>query len=146
MQTPPTVTFRGVRFPAVLEADVRRRLAQLERFYPSIVSARVRIDQSGRHREGNRYRVLVELGIPGADVVISHEASVRPGLVASGEHRTRKQHEPEPDHRLAKVAIRDAFEAARRRLQDTARRQRGATKARTTSRTGLPAARATKVR
>ena len=75
MQTPPTVTFRGVRYPEQLETDVRTRLARLERYHPSIVSARVRIDQSGRHREGNRYRVPIELGIPGADVIVAHDAS-----------------------------------------------------------------------
>ena len=129
MQTPPTVTFHGVRYPEVLETDVRTRLARLERYYPSIVSARVRIDQSGRHRGGgNRYRVLVELGVPGADVVVSHDASFKSHLLARGERRIRKRDEPKPDHRLAKVAIREAFEAARRRLQDTARRQRDASK------------------
>ena len=118
MQTPPTVTFRGVRYPEVLETDVRTRLARLERYYPSIVSARVRIDLSGRHRDGNRYRVLVELGVPGADVIVAHDASVRPGLIASGRHRIRKRDEPDSNHRHASVAIREAFEAARRRLQD----------------------------
>ena len=124
MQTPPTVTFRGVRYPAALETDVRTRLARLERYYPSIVSARVRIDLSGRHRDGNRYRVLVELGVPGADVIVAHDARVRPALVTSGSRRIRKQDEPNSDRRHARIAIREAFEAARRRLQDYARKRR----------------------
>ena len=124
MQTPPTVTFRGVRYPAALETDVRARLARLERYYPSIVSARVRIDLSGRHRDGNRYRVLVELGVPGADVIVAHDARVRPALVTSGSRRIRKQDEPNSDHRHARIAIREAFDAARRRLQDYARKRR----------------------
>lgn len=124
MQTPPTVTFRGVRYPELLDTDVRTRLARLERYYPSIVSARVRIDQSGRHREGNRYRVLIELGVPGADVIVAHDASVKPSLLARGRRRMLKQDEPDSHHRRATVAIREAFEAARRRLQDHARRKR----------------------
>src|ERR671922_189360 len=109
MQTPPTVTFRGVRYPAVLETDVRTRLARLERYYPSIVSARVRIDLSGRHRDGNRYRVLVELGVPGGDVIVAHDASIRPKLLAKGKPRMQKQDEPNSNHRHARVAIREAF-------------------------------------
>jgi hypothetical protein len=125
MQTPPTVTFRGVQYPAVLERDIRTRLARLERFYPSIVTARVRVDLSGRHKEGNRFRVLVEIGVPGAEVIVAHDASIRPALLASGKRRVRKQDESDASHRHAKVAIREAFDAARRRLQDHARRQRG---------------------
>jgi hypothetical protein len=124
MQTPPTVTFRGVRYPAILENDVRTRLARLERFYPAIVSARVRVDLSGRHKEGNRFRVLVELGVPGADVIVAHNASIRPALLASGRRRIRKQDEAGYPHRHARVAIREAFEAARRRLQEHARKRR----------------------
>jgi ribosome-associated translation inhibitor RaiA len=124
MQTSPTVTFRGVSVPAALESDVRARLARLGRFYPSIVSARVRIDRTGRHRDGNRFRVLVEIGVPGADVIVAHDASFRPALLANGRRRVRKSDEPDSDHRHAKVAIREAFEAARRRLQDHARKQR----------------------
>ena len=124
MQTPPNVTFRGVRYPELLEKDVRRRLARLERYHPSIVSARVRIDQSGRHREGNRYRVLIELGVPGADVIVAHDASVKPSLLARGRRRTLKQDEPDSHHRRATVAIREAFDAARRRLLEQARRRR----------------------
>ena len=124
MQTPPTVTFRGVRYPALLEKDVKTRLARLERYYPAIVSARVRVDLSGRHREGNRFRVLVELGVPGADVIVAHDASLRPALKARGQRRIRKQDESDSSHRHAKVAIREAFEAARRRLQEHARKRR----------------------
>lgn len=125
MQTPPTVTFRGVRYPAVLERDVRTRLARLERFHPSIVSARVRVDLSGRHKGGNRYRVLVELGVPGGDLIVAHDASIRPALLASGRRRVRKQDESDSSHRHARVAIREAFDAARRRLQEHARKRRG---------------------
>jgi hypothetical protein len=124
MQTSPTVTFRGVRYPTVLETDVRTRLARLERYYPSIVSARVRIDQSGRHREGNRYRVLIELGVPGADVIVAHDARIKPTQLARGRRRMLKQDEPNSNHRHARVAIREAFETARRRLQDYARKRR----------------------
>ena len=124
METPPTVTFRGVQYPAALETDIRTRLARLERYYPSIVSARVRVDLSGRHRGGNRYRVLVELGVPGADVIIAHDASIRASLLARGARRARKKDEPNSDHRHAHIAIREAFDAARRRLQDYARKRR----------------------
>lgn len=46
-----------------------------------------------------------------------------------GEAVHHKESEIERVHRYAHVAIREAFDVARRRLQDFAREQRGATKA-----------------
>ncbi len=132
MQTTPSVVLRGMSPSAVLDADIRQRLARLERFYPSIVSARVLVELRSRHRQdGNRIHVRVELAVPGQDVIVSHDASLRPALRARGDGAKRKQDEVDPGHRHAKVAVREAFEVARRRLQDHARRQRGAVKTHT---------------
>ena len=64
----------------------------------------------GRHRQGTIYHVRVDLTVPGGEVVVNRE----PG----------EDHAHEDLH----VAIRDAFDAARRRLQDRMRRLDGQTK------------------
>ena len=69
--------------------------------------------------------MLIELGVPGADVIVAHDASVKPSLLARGRRRTLKQDEPDSHHRRATVAIREAFEAARRRLLEQARKKAG---------------------
>lgn len=130
MQTAPTITLRRIKGAEDLEADIRTRLAALERYYPALIGARVLVEHAARrHQGGNRYHVRIELTVPGEDLAITRDASIRSDLRAREIQRTRKQDEPDPGHRYAKVAIREAFEAARRRLQDFARRQRGAVKA-----------------
>jgi cold shock CspA family protein len=60
--------------------------------------------------------------------VISHEPSLHGRLKHVGEGVHRKETEIEGVHRYAAVAVREAFDAARRRLEDVAREQRGAVK------------------
>ncbi|MEZ5320214.1 MAG: HPF/RaiA family ribosome-associated protein [Vicinamibacterales bacterium] len=132
MQQPPEVTFRGVRRSDGLTADIERRLAKLETFYQPIIGCRVQLSLAERrHNSGNRYRVRLDLGVPGGHIVVSHDASHRPEARRNGTGRLTRQLETEADHRFARVAIRETFDIARRQLQDFARRQRGAVKART---------------
>jgi len=129
MQVPPTITFRHVRRTAPLEAAIRKQLDKLERFCPTLMAAHVLMEPAERrHRDGNRYHVRIDLTLPGEQIVVANEASLRPAARAKAQSRTRKQDEPERTHQYAAVAIRDAFAAARRRLQDAVRRQRGAVK------------------
>jgi hypothetical protein len=123
----PVIIFRRMRATDRLEADIRKRLDRLARYYPSIVGARVVVEPAlRRRRDGNPFRVLIDLSVPSGAVVISHEASLRPGLRALEVAKTRKKDEPDAALKDAGLAIREAFDAARRRLQDFARRQRGA--------------------
>ena len=48
--------------------------------------------------------------------------------LARWTRRAAAGEEPDPDHKYARVAIREAFDVARSSMQDYARRQRGATK------------------
>lgn len=137
---PLTVTFRRLEGREVLESVIRERFDALGRYCPSIISGRVLVEPAERHRRaGNRYHVRIALTLPGEDVVIEHDASARPAARAQELAKTRKRDEPERDHRHLGVAVRDAFEAARRRLQDRTRRRRGDVKAHTR----LPRGRAT---
>jgi len=90
---------------------VRRRAEELQQFSDRVSACRVTLEAAHRrHRQGTIYQVRVELAVPGGKIVVNRE----PG----------EDHAHEDMH----VAIRDAFDAARRRLQDHMRRLDGQTK------------------
>src|SRR5690606_28333544 len=112
MQVPLEITFRDLGRSDAIEAAARERALELERFVPEIISCRVTIEAPHRHqRKGKLYRVLVDVRVPGAEIVAGRE----PG----------KDH----SHEDVYVAIRDAFDAARRQLEDRIRIVRGKVKA-----------------
>lgn len=127
---PTQVNFRGLAHSATIEADVHERIAWLGQFHHSIVRCRVLVDVPHRHRhDGRHFRVHIDISVPGGGpIVVSHEPSMHGPMrdVAEAEHR--KETEIEAVHRYAHVAIHQAFDAARRQLQDFVRGQRGAVK------------------
>jgi ribosome-associated translation inhibitor RaiA len=132
MDTPfvPTITFRGLDHSPALETEIRKRVAKLTTFSRSIVSCRVLVEFAERRREaGNRYHVRVEVAVPGDDIVITHEANLVSAIRSNGGQRLKKADEPGPERRHALVAVREAFEAAKRRLQDRERQRRKKTQA-----------------
>lgn len=105
------ISFRGIAPSAAAEAQVRRRADALEQFSDRILGCRVVLDSVDRHqRHGRIYHVRVDLMVPGGPIVANREAGVNHA------------------HEDLNVAIRDAFDAARRRLQDHMRRLDGQTK------------------
>ena len=112
MQLPLQITFRYMEPSAAIEARIRERVAKLDRFYDRIMSCRVIVEAPHRHHhQGKLYHVRVDLTVPGGELVVSREPA---------EHHA---------HEDVYVAIRDAFDAAQRRLADYARRQRQDVKA-----------------
>jgi ribosomal subunit interface protein len=108
MQLPLQVQFRNMEPSAQVEAKIRERVEQLERLYPRIMSCRVVVEAHHRHHhQGNLYHARVDLKVPDAEIVAS---------------RDPKEHHAHED---VYVAVRDAFDAVARRLEDHARRQRG---------------------
>jgi cold shock CspA family protein len=98
---PIETRFRGVRRDAAVERDVESWAAKLATSFDGIMRADVVVEEPHRHhRNGRRYKVRINLSLPGETIAISRE----PG--AEGAH--------EDPH----VAVRDAFLAARRRLED----------------------------
>lgn len=76
-----------------------------------IMSCRVVVDVPHRHhKEGNFYQVRIDLKIPGAEIAVRREPA------AHGEYRD------------IDIAIRDAFDEARRQLEDRIRIVRGQVK------------------
>jgi ribosomal subunit interface protein len=116
MQLPLQVVFRNMAASEAIEAAVRERAATLGRYSGDIMSCRVLVELHHRHHhQGNLYHVRVDLKVPEAELVASRE----PG----GHHA----------HEDVYVAIRDAFDAVRRQLEDYVRRRRGLVKTHTTA-------------
>ena len=111
MQLPIQVVFRNMEPSAAIELAVRDRADKLEQFYEHIMSCRVVIELHHRHHhQGNLYHVRVDVKVPEAEIVASREPA---------EHHA---------HEDVYVAIRDAFNAVRRQLEDYIRRRRGVVK------------------
>ena len=127
---PLQLAFRGFEPDEALDADVRERVSWLEQFYEGIVRCRVLVEVPHRHRhDGRHFHVRIEMTVPGGTpLVVSHEPSLHGRLKDAEEAAHRKDDEIESVHRYAQAAVREAFDAARRRLEDFAREQRGTVK------------------
>jgi cold shock CspA family protein/ribosome-associated translation inhibitor RaiA len=111
MQLPLQVSFRHMAPSGAIEAIVRERAAKLDDFFDHIMSCRVVVELAGKHhRHGNLYEVRIDLTVPGEEIVVTREPS---------EHI---------ENRDIQVALRDAFDSARRQLEDYVRRRRGLVK------------------
>ena len=111
MKLPVQITFRGLPRSDAVETNVREKAEKLNRFFPDIMACRVVVEAHHKHRHhGNLYHASIDLTVPG------HELAV---------NRDPPAHQAHED---IYVAIRDAFAAARRRLEDYARELRGEVK------------------
>jgi cold shock CspA family protein/ribosome-associated translation inhibitor RaiA len=129
VQLTPSITFRGFGPSSDLEAEVHKRIAKLEMYYSSITGCRVLVELAQRHHEaGNRYHVRIDLTVPGEAIVVAHEGNLHATAKDLEAEKITRQTETLPERKHALVAIREAFDIARRRLQDYARRQRGSVK------------------
>lgn len=111
MPLPLQITFRDIPHSEALEADIRDKAEKLEQFHEKIMACRVVVERPhGHQHKGELYHVRIDLTVPGKELVIKR---------GPGEHHA---------HEDPYVAVRDAFDAARRQLQDHARKQRGKVK------------------
>lgn len=121
----PTITFHGIDPSPALEGEIRRRIDALDKYYQPIIGCRVMVELAARHHEaGNRYHVRIDLTVPGEELVVTHGASLHAGDQDIHLAKATKQDEADPERKHALVAVREAFDVARRRLQDYGRRQR----------------------
>jgi ribosomal subunit interface protein len=121
MPIPLQITFRGLEPSEAIDRVIRDKAQRLERFHERIASCHVTIDAPPQHhRKGGTYHVHVTLNVPGGEIVASRE---------SGNNHA---------HEDVYVALRDAFAAIVRQLEDHVRLQRGAVKARGAGRQRVP--------
>lgn len=113
MAFPLQVSFRQMGPSEALRARTRALATRLERFSANILRCRVLIERPARHaRQGALYRIRIDIAVPDDTIVIRHA------------------HPADHAHEDAYVAVRDAFRAARRQLEDYERRRRGQIKRR----------------
>lgn len=102
MQVPLEISTRLIQLSPALEADLRKRAARLERYYDRITSCRIAVERpSNHHNEGGPYRVRLDITVPGSELVANKEADD------------------------LNAAIRDAFQAAERQVDEFSQRRRG---------------------
>jgi len=112
MQVPLEIVFEGMDPSEAARARIRREASRLERFHGRITSCRVVIElPNRRHHKGNMFCVRIHLTTPGG-----------------GDIMVRRSPKQNHAHEDAYVTIRDAFSAARRQLEDLARKQSGRVK------------------
>jgi cold shock CspA family protein len=135
MEIPLKITFRNMPSSKAIEANIREKVNKLDSLYGGITSCRVIVEAPHRHHhKGKAYQVRIDMAVPGDEIVInrapkrleaaksSHSEELENGLAESHEPSKHGAHED------AYVAIRDAFNAAGRKLQDHARRKQGKVK------------------
>ena len=107
MKLPLQIAFHNLPRTTEFEDAIAAEAENLDEFYNHVMSCRVVVDVPHQHhREGNLYQVRIDITVPGGEIVVNREPS---------RHEANKDFGP---------AVRDAFDAARRQLQDFARRQR----------------------
>jgi ribosome-associated translation inhibitor RaiA len=125
------VTFRNMDPSPALEQAIRERAAWLESYYSGIVGCKVTVEMPHRRRQrGRPVHVRIELSVPGEDVVVTHVPTLKTAVKDVHGDTIRKADDVEGAHKDAFVSVHDAFDTARRRLEDFARRQRGDVKTR----------------
>jgi cold shock CspA family protein/ribosome-associated translation inhibitor RaiA len=111
MNLPLEITFRHMEGSLALEARIRKLAARLERFSSHIMRCHVIVEAPHQHhQQGNLFDVNIDITAPGAHFSI--------------QRASPRDHSHEDPY----VALRDAFRAARRKLQDYEREHRRAVK------------------
>ena len=89
-----------------IEAKINDKSEKLDRFYERIMSCRVVVEESqSRRHQGKLYSVRIDITVPGKELAVSRQ-----------------------ENEDAYVAVRDAFDAAVRLLEEHGRQQRGVIK------------------
>jgi ribosome-associated translation inhibitor RaiA len=114
MQKPLQITLRGLDHSEAIEAKIRDKALGLERFSRHVTGCHVTVHAPPAHQhKGGTYAVNVDLRVPSGELVVSRERGLNHA------------------HEDLSVALRDAFNAAIRQLEDYVRRQRSQLKRRT---------------
>lgn len=112
MQAPLEISFKNMESSQAVVDDIHQRVAKLDHFFENVTSCHVSVEAPHKHhRKGRQWRVRILINVPGRQLAVSNEP---------GENYS---------HEDLGVALRDAFNAAVRQLQDYARTLRGDVKA-----------------
>lgn len=102
------ITFRNLESSEFIEAQVQARIGELEQYFDHIVGCRVLLEAPHQSKtKGKLYNVKVYLDVPGDTIVVT------------------RNHPKDGAHEEFEVALRDAFNATRRRLKEYVAKMRG---------------------
>ena len=102
MKIPLQISSRKLSLSSNAIEIIKHKVEKLESFCDKIISCRVMVETPHRHKNhGSLYNVSIDISIPGAELAINKEG-----------------------HEDFFVAIRDAFEAARRQIIQYFRKQK----------------------
>ena len=109
MQVPLDITFQNSEPSEAIRSEVEKQAKRLEKFHGRITSCHVTvIAPTMKRRHGDLFKIDICVGMPNhKDILVS------------------KAHGDAPEHEHVMVAIKDAFAAAQRQIEDAAREMRG---------------------
>lgn len=114
MQIPVQITIRDMEHSEALETRIREKAHKLDEFFNHIMSCRVVVEMPHKHHhQGKQFNVRIDIGVPGSVIVVNRDHAED-----------------------VYVALRDAFDAAKRQLEDYVRKVRGDVKKHEPVRTG----------
>src|SRR3972149_8666755 len=103
MQIPLQITIRDVEHSEALEAHIRDKANKLDEFFNHIMSCRVVVEVPHKHHhQGKQFNVRIDIGVPGSEIVVNRDHAED-----------------------VYVALRDTFDAAKRKIEDYAQKIRG---------------------
>ncbi len=103
MQLPMQLTLRDIPSSPALESHIRKKAEKLDHYYDRIISCRIVIELSQNHKHhGKLYNVRIDLMVPGKELVVTRKENVD-----------------------IYVALRDAFAALNRRLEEHSNKRHG---------------------
>ena len=118
MQIPLQITFRDISHSDFVEKRIYDKVENLKKYSEKITFCRVTVTAPLRqHHKGKLYHVSIDIRLPGKKIVVARDTG-------------------NPNHDNVYVAIRDAFEAARRQLKKLVRQKRN--RYQRTSKTTIP--------
>lgn len=103
MQLPLQITFHNIPRSDALEAQIREKAGKLEEFHSRITSCRVTVEELGKHaHQGRQFSIRIDVRMPGKEIVVNRD-----------------------HHEDVYVALRDAFDSAKRQIEEAVREMRG---------------------
>ena len=103
MQIPLQITIRDVEHSEALETHIRDKAKKLDEFFNHIMSCRVVVEMPHKHQhQGKQFNVRIDIGVAGGEIAVNRD------------------HADD-----VYVALRDAFDVAKRQLEEYARKLRG---------------------
>ena len=106
MDLPLQITARDIELTDAIKSEITEKAEKLDTFYDRIMRCRVVVECPKRHpNDGKLYKLSIIIKVPGAELAVKRELN-----------------------KDLYVAIRDAFDAARRKLEDFSREHSGIVK------------------